>query len=176
VRQFRFPAFVLPFTSPRVLIMADDNPLETIMCMGNSYFVRGLAHDIVKEAIRNDEGVASAVDMTCGVFYFRQPRRLMVVSGLPLESSRDSEIARALDRFAGRRVICGGTTANIVARELGRNMEIELRHCDGDLPPISTMRKIDLITEGILTLTRAVQYLESPPDDGRRDSTGGDPL
>ena len=47
--------------------------------------------------------------------YFRQPRRLMVMTGPPYDESRDAEYAAVLDAFPGRKAICGGTTADFVA-------------------------------------------------------------
>ncbi|HPU98103.1 MAG TPA: hypothetical protein PLO53_09140, partial [Candidatus Hydrogenedentes bacterium] len=67
------------------------------------------------------------------------------------------------------RVICGGTTAAIVARELGRNLAVMVDNLDQELPPPSRIEGIDLVTEGILTLTRALRVLEgdtpTPPPE-----------
>ncbi|HNW12708.1 MAG TPA: stage II sporulation protein E, partial [Candidatus Rifleibacterium sp.] len=62
--------------------------------------------------------------------------------------------------FPGRKIICGGTTANIVARETGREVHVMLGKIDPDLPPDSVMEGVDLITEGILTVGRVARYLE----------------
>ena len=60
----------------------------------------------------------------------------------------------------GKKAVCGGTTANILSRELKREiMNVSPNDCGG-LPPIAKMNGIDLVTEGILTLTRANEYLE----------------
>jgi hypothetical protein len=60
----------------------------------------------------------------------------------------------------GKKAICGGTTANIVSRELKREIATIQSNSSADLPPIAQMNGIDLVTEGILTLTRANEYLE----------------
>jgi hypothetical protein len=51
-------------------------------------------------------------------------------------------------------ILCGGTTADIVARELNRKIVDELIFEDPDLPPESFMEGVDLVTEGILTLQK----------------------
>jgi hypothetical protein len=122
---------------------------------------RKLCRLVVNEALRKEPEGRALDDISCAVFYFRRPRRSLVLTGPAFDSARDREVAAYLDGFAGRRVVCGGTTANIVARELGREVKTELPKRGCDLPPTSSMSGLDLVTEGILTLTRAAQYLET---------------
>ncbi|MBN2712649.1 MAG: hypothetical protein JXR97_09520, partial [Planctomycetes bacterium] len=121
---------------------------------------RELARNIVNEALRIDEGHKAKDDISCAVFYFRQPRRLLVTSGPPFDMNKDKEMAYKIKNFNGRTAICGGTTANIVSRELDRKITMPLGRVRSDLPPVSKMEGVDMITEGILTLTRVANYLE----------------
>ena len=54
-----------------------------------------------------------------------------------------------------------GTTSNIARRELGRELKVNLDFFDKDVPPTATMDGIDLITEGVLTLSKAVEKLSN---------------
>lgn len=121
---------------------------------------RELSRRVVSEALVREPHERAGDDVTCAVMYFRSPRKLLVLSGPPFEKKRDAEFARMLDTFDGRRAVCGGTTAEIVARELGRPLVTDLATARGGLPPISTMDGADLITEGILTLTEVSRILE----------------
>ncbi len=121
---------------------------------------RTLSQQILSEALRKEPDHLAYDDMTAAVIYLRQPRRVMILTGPPYVQSRDKEYAERLNSFAGRKVICGGTTANIVARELGRTLRTNLKGV-GDLPPAGEMKGMDLVTEGILTLTRVAQLLEN---------------
>jgi len=58
-------------------------------------------------------------------------------------------------------ILCGGTTADIVARELKRKIVDDLIFEDPNLPPESFMEGIDLVTEGILTLQKVNEILKS---------------
>ncbi len=140
--------------------------VEQLVAKDSNISGRELAQAIVDEAERHEPQCRAMDDITCAVFYFRKPRRTLVLSGPPYDQSRDREIATKLDHFEGRKAICGGTTANIVGRELNRDMQTVLSGF-GDLPPLSEMEGLDLVTEGILTLTRMAQYLEQGtiPDD-----------
>ena len=122
---------------------------------------RALARAVIDEAIRRDGGTARD-DMTCAVAYVRHPRELLVVTGPPYRREQDRLMAAMTDAFAGRRIICGGTTAGLVARELGREAEVDAGPRDAGLPPPSCMPGVDLITEGALTLAAVARLLESP--------------
>ena len=73
---------------------------------------------------------------------------------------KDREYCQTFEFFSGKKAICGGTTANIISRGLRREIVNAAQENSGDLPPVSQMDGVDLVTEGILTLTRAAEYLE----------------
>ena len=64
-------------------------------------------------------------------------------------------------------MVCGGSSANLVARVLGREVTTDLNY-DNELPPIAHIKGIDLVTEGVLTIREAnrivKQVLEHPAD------------
>jgi hypothetical protein len=120
---------------------------------------RELALGLVKQAQIHDAW-RSGDDTTCGVIYFRKPRKLIVFTGPPVNIDDDKEMARQCTTFEGKKVICGGTTAKIIARELNRSINVDMRNFHPEVPPLSIMDGIDLVTEGIITMTKAAQYLE----------------
>ncbi len=120
---------------------------------------RKLARLIAEKAIDND-GHKAKDDITCAVIYLRLGRRLMVASGPPLDTSKDRELAEKVSQFNGKKVVCGGTTAKILSRELGRKIKTDISTAGKDIPPASTMKGLDLITEGTLTLNRTAEILE----------------
>ena len=134
---------------------------------------QSLADRVVETAVAHDHGRAKD-DISCAAIYRRRPRRLLVATGPPIDRGRDADIAAAVARFPGRRVLAGGTTANLVARELGRNVTVNLRERDPHIPPTSSIDGIDLVTEGTITVSRAVELLEQGgvrPDDGTNGAT-----
>ena len=133
-----------------------------------------LARKLVGEALAND-GSAAKDDITCGVVYYRHPRRLLVITGPPFCKERDSELAELVQTFKGRKAICGGTTANIVSRILNRPVLTSLAKVDPEIPPAAKMVGVDLVTEGTITLARVAEMLERGaaaepwPDNPARD-------
>jgi len=110
-------------------------------------------------AHRND-GYISKDDTSCASIYFRQPRKLMIVTGPPYEEENDKTLGKLVKSFEGKKVVCGATTADIIARELGVEIEDNLVFEDPELPPVSHMDGIDLVTEGILTITKVTRILK----------------
>jgi hypothetical protein len=134
---------------------------------------RDLTRRIMAEALVND-GAAAKDDMTCAVVYYRHPRRLLVITGPPFLEEHDAELAERVLDFEGRKAICGGTTANIVARLLQRPVRTMLTRLSPDIPPAAQMEGVDLVTEGTMTLARVVEMLERGagetwPDNPARD-------
>ena len=131
-----------------------------------------LANSILREAVAKEPRLLAGDDMTCACIYFRHPRKMMLFTGPPYDRERDAECADMVKSFAGAKVICGGTSAEIISRELGRKLTMDLRTVGKDLPPISSMEGVDLITEGIFTLTKTAQYLENGEGVNNPDPAG----
>lgn len=119
-----------------------------------------LARKVVIRAHVND-GYLSKDDASCGVIYFREPRKMMVFTGPPFEERNDAELARKVEEFKGKKIICGATTSDIIAKQLNRKIVDSFDSEDPDLPPISMMEGVDLVTEGILTLGKVTEILKS---------------
>ena len=89
------------------------------------------------------------------------PHRVVnMLAGPPKEKADDERMVRDYMRSQGRKVICGGTSANIVARVLNRKIRTALTYSDPSIPPIGFIEGVDLVTEGVLTLTRTLDILQ----------------
>ncbi len=128
-----------------------------------------LAHAIVSEALEKEVGKHAGDDISCVVLYFRKPRQLLVLTGPPFEESRDKEFADLAADYDGKVAVCGGTTANIIERELCLKCEIDKTSFDEKIPMCSTMEGIDLVTEGILTLTDVYRMLKEGIDENKNN-------
>lgn len=104
-------------------------------------------------------------DASCAVIYFRTPRKLLICTGPPYEETNDHLLASKLKYFDGKKIVCGATTANIIARELKLPISDSSSSLDPDLPPTSAMPGVDLVSEGILTLSKAFSILENYDED-----------
>ncbi len=131
-----------------------------------------LSRKILNQAVMNDN-FSVKDDTTCGVIYFREPRNFMLITGPPFYKIKDYDFVGRVHGFNGKKIICGGTTAEIIAREL--NLEVNIQHgkkTATDLPPTASMEGFEMVTEGILTLGKVEEILESYNSDTKlQDST-----
>jgi hypothetical protein len=111
-------------------------------------------------------------DATMTGILVRHANRLMVFTGPPTDKASDPACVERLLEFDGRKVVCGGTTGNIVAGHMGKTVEMDMSTLREELPPIGILPEVDLLTEGILTLAKTLQLLklcrgreESLPED-----------
>ena len=121
---------------------------------------KSLSNKVVNISHANDN-YHSKDDTSCAVLYFRNPRKMLICTGPPFENENDKKLGDIVKDFKGLKVVCGATTADIVSRELGQEIVDSFEFDDPDLPPISIMNGVDLITEGILTLGKTHKILKS---------------
>lgn len=119
-----------------------------------------LAAKVVNMANINDN-YQSKDDTSCAVVYFREPRKMLICTGPPYEEVKDKEYGDIVRNFNGIKVLCGATTSDIISRELGKEITDSFEFSDPDLPPVSYMDGVDLITEGILTLSKVSEILRT---------------
>jgi len=121
---------------------------------------RELAHCIVQKASQFDL-FKPKDDISCGVIYFREPRDMLILTGPPVHPESDREITNLFSSFTGKKVVSGGTTAAIISRELNRQIKVNMKSYDKNIPPWSEMEGADMVTEGIITLGAVERMLEN---------------
>ncbi len=129
-----------------------------------------LARFAVRVALNTEPDRKAKDDTSCCVVYYREPRRALIFTGPPYHQDKDFEYATEFYNSKAKKAICGGTTANLISRELKIPVRCNNIRSVGKLPAISQMEGIDLVTEGILTLTKAVEYLESGFNDNEKNA------
>ncbi|MGA1867083.1 MAG: SpoIIE family protein phosphatase [bacterium] len=117
--------------------------------------------DTVLEAVSNLYVGPPGDDVTVAVVKVRSKRYLTILFGPPLNSKADPIVVEELMKSPGCRVVCGGTTANIVSRFLGKPLHVDLQTITDEVPPLGHMEGLDLVTEGVLTMTHLVSMLKN---------------
>lgn len=120
-----------------------------------------LAEKVVHKAELYDAGQLED-DASVLNLYYRAPRRLLVASGPPGRPERDFSFARRFAEFKGIRGIAGGSTADLLSRELNLSFKRTMEDLHDGLPPINHMKSVDLVTEGVMTLARVERILRTP--------------
>ncbi len=61
----------------------------------------------------------------------------------------------------GKHIVCGGTTSKLASEYLGKPVVPCLDYFDPEIPPIAKIEGIDLVTEGVVTMTKVLEYAGS---------------
>ncbi|MBE7010452.1 MAG: serine/threonine-protein phosphatase [Ruminococcaceae bacterium] len=97
-------------------------------------------------------------DATVCVVRIRKRNPMNILFGPP--SNRD-DCNRMMSLFfskAGKHIICGGTTSTIAAKYLGKELRPSLKFESPDIPPIAEIEGVDLVTEGVITVNKVLEY------------------
>jgi len=104
-------------------------------------------------------------DATIAGILIKEKSDLIIFTGPPLDPKDDEKVIEKFLSFPGKKIICGGTTVNIVSRFLGIEAEIDISTARPDIPPMGRLEGVDLVTEGVLTMTKTVEYLKKSDFD-----------
>lgn len=86
----------------------------------------------------------------------REPMNLLF--GPPSNRNDADKMMSLFFSKQGKHIVCGGTTSSIAAKYLGRPLNTSLEFVDKDIPPIAFIEGVDLVTEGVITLSRVLDY------------------
>ena len=113
------------------------------------------------DACQNLYDYKAGDDATVVTVMLRRPEVIDLFTGPPKESEDDKSVVNRLMQGNGRKVVCGGTAANIVSRELGQALDVSMEFPDPEIPPIAYIKGIDLVTEGVLTLSKTIEKVKA---------------
>ena len=97
-------------------------------------------------------------DATACIVKIRKREPMNMLFGPP---SNRSDCDRMMSLFfskEGKHIICGGTTSSIAAKYLGKTLKPSLNFERSDIPPIAEIDGVDLVTEGVITVNRVLEY------------------
>ena len=129
--------------------------IETLAPAG--YTAKTLSTMLVDEC-DNLYGHEPGDDATACVVRIRKRVPMNMLFGPP--SNRD-DADRMMSLFfskEGKHIICGGTTSTIAANFLRKPLRASLNFEQSDIPPIAELEGVDLVTEGVITVNRVVEY------------------
>ena len=121
------------------------------------YTAKNLSTMLVDEC-NNLYGNKPGDDTTACVVKIRKREPMNILFGPP--SNRD-DATRMMSLFfskAGKHIVCGGTTSSIAAKYLGKPVRASLNFERSDIPPIAYIEGVDLVTEGVITMNRVIEY------------------
>lgn len=99
-------------------------------------------------------------DTTVAVMRIIDRKMVHLMTGPARKKEDDSRMVREFMSGDAKTIVCGGTSATIVSRELNKALRPTLDYYDPEIPPIAYIDGVDLVTEGVLTLNRVLTLLK----------------
>lgn len=104
-------------------------------------------------------------DTTVAVARIIERRVVNIFTGPPKNKEDDEKIMHDFMHMEGKKIVSGGTSANIAARALRKDIITKVDYNHPEVPPVAVIEGLDLVTEGILTLGRALKLLKRYVND-----------
>lgn len=97
-------------------------------------------------------------DATACILKIRKREPMNMLFGPPSNRSDCSRMMSLFFSKEGKHIICGGTTSSIAANYLGKPLKPSLNYVRSDVPPIAELEGVDLVTEGVITVNKVLEY------------------
>ena len=127
------------------------------------YTAKTLSAMLVDEC-NKEYGYHPGDDTTACVVKIRKREPMNILFGPP--RNRD-DCGRMMSLFfskEGKHIICGGTTSSIAAQYLGKPIKANLSFERSDVPPTAEIEGVDLVTEGVITINKVIEYAKDVLD------------
>lgn len=124
------------------------------------YTAKGLCTMLVDE-VDKLYGYKPGDDATACVIRIRKREPMNILFGPPADRNDATRMMSLFFSKEGKHIICGGTTATIAADYLGKPLKVSLDFVPGaDVPPTSEIEGVDLVAEGVITMSRVLTYAQ----------------
>ncbi len=107
-------------------------------------------------------------DATACVVRIRRREPMNILFGPPRNPDDCNRMMSLFFSKEGKHIVCGGTTSSIVAKYLGKPVKATLNFEQSDVPPIATIEGVDLVTEGVITINKVIEYAKDALSDNEK--------
>ena len=142
----------------------DDMAAYTLKCTNETLSAARLAA-MLSQVCYDLYGQKPGDDTTVAVTRVIRRQVVNIFTGPPSRKEDDERVVHDFMKQEGKKVICGGTSANVASRLLKREIVTLVKHADPKIPPMATMEGLDLVTEGVLTIGSALDLLHRYEND-----------
>ena len=97
----------------------------------------------------------------------REPMNLMI--GPPADPKDVNKMMALFFSKEGKHIVCGGTTSTLAAEFLHEPLDVSMpTYIDPEIPPTAKIKGVDLVTEGVITISRVLEYARDYLKDNER--------
>ena len=129
--------------------------MEMIADLG--YTAKTLSTMLIDEC-NKQYGYHPGDDATACVVRVRKREPMNLLFGPPRNRDDCDRMMSLFFSKEGKHIVCGGTTSSIAAKYLGKPVRATLNFEQSDVPPIAEIEGVDLVTEGVITINKVIEY------------------
>lgn len=97
-------------------------------------------------------------DTTIGAIKIRKRAQVNVLFGPPSNPDDAEKMNSLFFSKGGKHIVCGGTTSSLAAKYLNKPINTSIDYLDPEIPPTATIEGVDLVTEGVITMSKVLEY------------------
>ena len=132
----------------------------------NGFTAKNLSTLLVDECDRL-YGRQPGDDATACVVKIRKREPMNLLFGPPSNRDDGERMMSLFFSKEGKHIICGGTTSSIAAKYLNKPLKPTLNFEKSDVPPIAKLEGVDLVTEGVITINKVLEYAKDYLQDNQ---------
>ena len=136
--------------------------MKTVAPVG--YTAKTLSTMLVDEC-NKQYGYHPGDDATACVVKIRKREPMNILFGPPRNRDDCDRMMSLFFSKEGKHIVCGGTTSSIAAKYLGKPLKASLNFERSDVPPIAEIEGVDLVTEGVITINKVIEYAKDALGD-----------
>mgnify|MGYP004455590753 FL=1 len=121
------------------------------------FTAKTLATILVDECFRL-YGEKPGDDATACVVKIRRREPVNLLFGPPANRDDANRMMSLFFSKEGKHIVCGGTTSTIAAKYLHKEIRTSLVFESADVPPTAEIDGVDLVTEGVITINKVLEY------------------
>ena len=129
--------------------------METFADIG--YTAKTLSTMLIDEC-NKQYGFHPGDDATACIVRIRKREPMNLLFGPPRNRDDCDRMMSLFFTKEGKHIVCGGTTSSIAAKYLGKPIRATLNFEQSDVPPIAEIEGVDLVTEGVITINKVIEY------------------
>lgn len=138
-----------------------DNIIQFMENMYDSTFTAKTLSTILLEECNKLYGYEPGDDTTVCTIKIRKRNPMNLMIGPPVNPNDVPKMMSLFFSKEGKHIVCGGTTGNLAAKFLGKKVDADMTYFDPKIPPIGKIEGVDLVTEGVITISKVLEYAEN---------------
>ena len=131
---------------------------DYMVTMATGGFTAKVLSSMLIDEVNRLYGGKPGDDATACVIKIRKRVPMNILFGPPSDRDDCNRMMNLFFSKEGKHIICGGTTSSIAAKWLRKPLRPVLKFERSDIPPIAELEGVDLVTEGVITVNKVVEY------------------